>query len=127
MFLNRNLSANISFSYLGKTSFYNFLTRENDPINAPEYKLNGTITYMPDLGVNWNVGMRHIPEFDWAAGVHYGTIQSYIVFDCAFGYNYNPTYGVLLNINNLNNDVHNEIIGGAALGLHYTLKLTARF
>jgi outer membrane receptor protein involved in Fe transport len=127
VFLNRNLSANISFSYLGKTSFYNFLTRENDPINAPEYKINATLTYMPDMGINWNIGMRYIPDFDWSAGVHYGTIQSYTVFDGALGYNFNPTYGVLLNINNLNNDVHNEIIGGPKLGRHVTLKLTARF
>jgi len=34
---------------------------------------------------------------------------------------------VLLNINNMNNDVHNEIIGGPKLGRHVTLKLTARF
>jgi outer membrane receptor protein involved in Fe transport len=71
--------------------------------------------------------MRHIPEFNWAAGVHYGTIKSYTVFDGAIGYNFNPTYGVLLNVNNLNNDVHNEIIGGPELGRHVTLKLTARF
>ena len=110
-----------------KTSFYNFLTRENDPINAPEYKINGTLTYMPDMGINWNICMRSIPEFDWAAGVHYGTIKSYTVFDAALGYNFNPTYGILLNINNLNSDVHNEIIGGPELARHYTLKLTARF
>ena len=82
---------------------------------------------MPDLGINWNIGMRHIPEFDWAAGVHYGTIQSYTVFDAALGYNFNDNYGVLFNVNNLNNDVHNEIIGGPKLGRHYTMKLTARF
>ena len=127
VFLSKHFSANISFSYLGTTSFYNYLTRENDPINAPEYKINGTLTYMPDRGINWNIGMRYIPEFDWAAGVHYGTIQSYTVFDAALGYNFNPTYGILLNIKNLNNDVHNEIIGGPKLGRHYTLKLTARF
>ena len=59
---------------------------------------------MPDdLGINWNIGIRHIPEFDWAAGVHYGTIQSYAVIDGALGYNFNSNYGVLFNINNLNN------------------------
>jgi outer membrane receptor protein involved in Fe transport len=127
VFISKHFSANITFSYLGTTSFYNFLTRENDPINAPEYKINGTLTYMPDMGINWNIGMRYIPEFDWAAGVHYGTIKSYTVFDAALGYNFNTTYGVLLNVNNFNNDVHNEIIGGPKLARHYTLKLTARF
>ena len=72
-------------------------SKKNDPINAPEYKINGTLTYMPDLGINWNIGMRYIPEFDWAAGVHYGTIQSYTVFDAALGYNFNENYGVLFN------------------------------
>jgi len=126
IFLNKDLSANISFSYLGTTHFYNFITRENDPINAPEYKINGTLTYMPDLGINWNIGMRYIPEFDWAAGVHYGTIQTYTVIDAALGYNFNGNYGVLFNVNNLNNDVHNEIIGGPKLGRHFTLKFTTR-
>ena len=64
VFLDRDFSSNITFSFLGKTSFYNFLTREYDPINAPEYKINGTLTYMPDLGINWNIGMRYIPEFN---------------------------------------------------------------
>ena len=71
--------------------------------------------------------MRHIPEFNWAAGVHYGTIKSYAVFDSTIGYNFNPTYCVLLNVNNLTNHVHNEIIGGPELRRHVTLKLTASF
>ena len=120
-------STNISFSYLGTTSFYNFLTREYDPINAPQYKINGTLTYMPELGFNWNIGMRIIPEFEWASGVHYGKINAYNVFDAALGYNFNKSYGLLLNVNNLTNNLHNEIIGGPDLGRHLTLKLTARF
>ena len=127
VFLDKNFSTNISFSYLGTTSFYNFLTREYDPINAPQYKINGTLTYMPELGFNWNIGMRVIPEFEWASGVHYGKINAYNVFDVALGYNFNKSYGLLLNVNNLTNNLHNEIIGGPDLGRHLTLKLTARF
>ena len=36
-------------------------------------------------------------------------------------------YDLLLNINNVNDDVHREIIGGQKLGRHITLKLNARF
>jgi len=71
--------------------------------------------------------MRIIPEFEWASGVHYGKINAYNVFDVALGYNFNKSYGLLLNVNNLTNNLHNEIIGGPDLGRHLTLKLTARF
>ena len=69
----------------------------------------------------------HIPEFQWAAGVHFGTIESYTVVDAGMGYNFNSIYSLLLNTTNLTNNLHNEIIGGPMLGRHFTLKLTARF
>ncbi|GIR23271.1 hypothetical protein CM15mP37_07760 [bacterium] len=43
------------------------------------------------------------------------------------GYRFNETYDLLFNVNNLNNDVHREIIGGPKLGRQWTLKLTGRF
>ena len=73
------------------------------------------------------LGARYIPEFDWSAGVHFGTIESYFVLDGMIGYRFNETYDLLFNVNNLNNDVHREIIGGPKLGRQWTLKLTGRF
>ncbi|MBC8310943.1 MAG: TonB-dependent receptor, partial [Candidatus Marinimicrobia bacterium] len=134
IFLDKNFSLDFTGSFLGKTGFYNFLTRDYDPINAPQYKLSTALTYMPDIGLNWNLSMRHIPTFKWAAGVHFGTIESYTVLDGGIGYNFQykwkdssiRTYSLLFNTSNINNDFHNEIIGGPELGRHFTLKLTAR-
>jgi len=134
IFLNKNFSLDFTGSFLGQTGFYNFLTKDYDPINAPKYKLSAVLTFMPENGLNWNLNMRHIPTFKWAAGVHFGNIKSYTVLDGGIGYNFQHkwrdssirTYSLLFNISNINNHFHNEIIGGPELGRHFTLKLTAR-
>ena len=126
-FLTPQISTDVNFSFLGKTKFWNFLTRSYDPINAPKYKINAKMAYNADKGFHGNVGFRYIPEFEWAAGVHYGIIDEYLVFDTMLGYRFAERYDLLLNINNINGDVHREIIGGPKLGRHITLKLNARF
>ena len=134
VFLDKNFSLDCNGSFLGETGFYNFLTKDYDPINAPQYKLSAALTFMPETGFNWSLNMRHIPTFKWAAGVHFGTIESYTVLDGGIGYNFQHkwrdssirTYSLLFNISNINNHFHNEIIGGPELGRHFTLKLTAR-
>ena len=114
-FFSPQLLGEIRFSYLGQQAFYNHLTDSDDPVNAPRYKVSGSVTYNSR---KWWAGLtgRHIPEFDWSAGVFYGTIASYTVFDLSTGYRFGDTYTLKLNISNLNNDVHREIIGGAELG-----------
>ena len=126
-FLTPQISTDVNFSFLGKTKFWNFLTRSYDPINAPKFKINAKMAYNADKGFHGNVGFRYIPEFEWAAGVHYGIIDEYLVFDTMLGYRFAERYDLLLNINNINGDVHREIIGGPKLGRHITLKLNARF
>ena len=126
-FLTPQISTDVNFSFLGKTKFWNFLTRSYDPINAPKYKINAKMAYNADKGFHGNIGFRYIPEFEWAAGVHYGIIDEYLVFDTMLGYRFAERYDLLLNINNINGDVHREIIGGPKLGRHITLKLNARF
>jgi len=126
-FITPQITADVNFSFLGKTRFWNFLTRSYDPINAPKFKVNGKVAYNSDHGFHGNIGFRYIPEFDWSAGVHYGTIDQYLVIDSMVGYRFGKRYDLLLNINNLNGDVHREIIGGPKLGRHITLKLNARF
>ena len=92
-----------------------------------KFKVNAKVAYNADHGFHGNMGFRYIPEFDWSAGVHYGTIDKYLVIDSMVGYRFGKRYDLLLNINNLNGDVHREIIGGPKLGRHITLKLNARF
>ena len=126
-FLTPQISTDVNFSFLGKTKFWNFLTRSYDPINAPKFKINAKMAYNADKGFHGNIGFRYIPEFEWAAGVHYGIIDEYLVFDTMLGYRFAERYDLLLNINNINGNVHREIIGGPKLGRHITLKLNARF
>jgi outer membrane receptor protein involved in Fe transport len=126
-FITPQISADLNLSYLGKTRFWNFLTRDYDPINAPKYKVNGKVAYNAKKGLHGNIGFRFIPEFEWASGVHYGIIEKYLVLDTMVGYRFGKRYDLLLNINNLNGDIHREIVGGPKLGRHVTLKLNARF
>ena len=130
MFLTRKLSADLNLSYIANKGYWNPLLEAYDPINAPRYKINGKLTYMNRPGFMGNIGFRYIPEFEWSAGVHYGTIDSYMIIDTMVGYQFKGNlspYSLLLNINNLNNDEHREIIGGPKLGRNVTLKLNARF
>jgi len=126
-FITDRISADVNFSLLGRKGYYNKLTGNLDPINAPRFKLNAKLTYMAEEGFLGNLGFRYIPEFEWSAGVHFGTIESYLVIDGMLGYKFNERYDLLLNINNINDDVHREIIGGPKLGRHITLKLNAHF
>jgi len=126
-FLTDRITADVNFSYLGKTRFWNFLTRDYDPINAPKFKINSTLAYNAPKGFHGNIGFRYIPKFKWSAGVHYGTIQTYLIIDTMVGYKFNDRFGLLLNIKNLNGDRHREIIGGPKLGRHITLKFTTHF
>ena len=112
MFLTRKLSADLNLSYIANKGYWNPLLEAYDPINAPRYKINGKLTYMNRPGFMGNIGFRYIPEFEWSAGVHYGTIDSYMIIDTMVGYQFKGNlspYSLLLNINNLNNDEHREI------------------
>ena len=126
-FLTKNITLDLNVSFIGKDKFYNPLTRDYDPVNAPQYKLNGKLAYIAEKGLFGNIGARYIPEFDWAAGVHFGKIESYFVLDGMLGYRFNDRYDLLFNVNNMNNDVHREIIGGPKLGRQFTLKFNAKF
>ena len=126
-FLSKNITLDLNFSYIGKDKFYNRLTRDYDPVNAPKFKVNGKVSYIAEKGFFGNLGARYIPEFEWSAGVHYGTIESYFVIDGMLGFRFNEQYDLLLNLNNINNDLHREIIGGPKLGTQFTLKLNAKF
>ncbi|MEE8334824.1 MAG: TonB-dependent receptor, partial [Candidatus Neomarinimicrobiota bacterium] len=125
-FITRSITADLNLSYLGKTGFYNFLTKGIDPINAPQFKINGQLAYNTDLGFSGNLGFRYIPEFDWSAGVHFGTIPTYLVLDGMLAYKFDRRYSLLLNINNISGNMHREIIGGPEMGRHVTLKLNVK-
>ena len=59
-----------------------------------------------------------------SAGVFFGTIYTYTVADLSTGYRVNDLFTLKLNINNLTNDVHREIVGGAYLGRQVVASVT---
>ncbi len=124
-FFSRNLSGEMRLSYLGKQAFDNPLTKAKDPINAPAYKLSASLSYTSPSGRWWsNLSIRHIPGFDWSAGVFFGTIDTYTVADINLGHRINDTYTLKANLNNITNDVHREIVGGAELGRQIVLSMS---
>jgi len=124
-FLSKQWTLDLNFSYLGTKHFYNFLTKDYDPINAPTVKLNANLSYSHSKGHNASLGFRYIPEFDWSAGVFYGTIPSYFVTDISMTYKINEIWSVMFNGSNIFNDYHREIIGGPKLGRHLKLQVAA--
>ena len=124
-FITGKLTLDMNFSYLGTRSFYNFLTKGEDPINAPMFKINANLGYNHDEGHNLTVGFRYIPEFDWSAGVFFGTIPSYLITDVSMSYKVNEAWSFMLNASNVFNDVHREIIGGPELGRHFKFQIAA--
>ncbi|MFQ6676050.1 MAG: TonB-dependent receptor [Fidelibacterota bacterium] len=124
-FLTRNLTAEINASYLSRKHFYNPLTKDYDPINAPAFKITGSLNYSSSKRYWGGIGFRYIPTFDWSAGVYFGTIKEYFVVDVNLGYRLNSMFTLQLNGSNVFNDLHREIIGGPELGRHVTAKLSA--
>ncbi|SVC49197.1 uncharacterized protein METZ01_LOCUS302051, partial [marine metagenome] len=124
-FLTKRITTELNASYLGMQEFYNPLTRDYDPINAPQYKINSSVSYESSVGLIAGLNIRYIPRFKWSAGVFYGTIDQYFIADANLGYKINNTYSILANITNLFNDVHREIVGGPELGRHFTFKVSA--
>ena len=72
--------------------FYNPLTRDYDPINAPQYKITSSVSYESPAGLTAGLNIRYIPRFKWSAGVFYGTIDQYFITDVNLGYKINNTY-----------------------------------
>ncbi|MEE9465355.1 MAG: TonB-dependent receptor, partial [Candidatus Neomarinimicrobiota bacterium] len=124
-FFSPRVMGEVRFSYLGTKSFYNPLTKAEDPVNAPQYKISLSGKYSGRDDRFWiGFAARQIPTFDWSAGVFYGTIESYLVVDLNAGYRINDMFTLKANINNLNGQVHREIIGGAFLGRQIVVNLT---
>ena len=104
----------------------NELTRQNDPINAPEWKWNGSIKWDSSI---WALSLnyRHVNKYKWNDGIWAGTIGPYDIFD--FHYNYMLTDNLKLSISALNfmDDQHKELIGGAVMGRQVIMRMTSTF
>ena len=113
----------LNFSFYGTTDYYNALTKKNDPINAPKFKMNGSVGWESPIG-GIAVKYRHVDRFEWSDGIWSGFIGPYDLFD--LHYNYQINNNIQFNITALNifNDVHKELIGGAKMGRQIIMRFS---
>ena len=118
-----NLALDANFSFYKTTEYYNILTRKNDPINAPKFKMNASINWQAPIG-NISIKYRHVDRFDWKDGIWSGVIGPYDLID--IHYNYKINKHLEFNITGLNvfDDRHKEMIGGAVMGRQIILRMS---
>ena len=117
------IALDANFSFYNTTEYYNVLTRKNDPINAPKFKMNASINWESPIG-NFSVKYRHVDQFAWKDGIWAGTIGPYDLID--LHYNYKISKHLEFNITGLNifDDRHKEMIGGAVMGRQIILRMS---
>jgi outer membrane receptor protein involved in Fe transport len=94
--------------------------------NTPDKKFNAGVAYNGKK-FNGSVKWRHVPSFDWAAGIFAGRIIEYDIFNAALGYQINDNFRVGVNALNLTDEEHFEIFGGAVLGRRILGNVQATF
>ncbi|MBI1808123.1 MAG: TonB-dependent receptor [Ignavibacteria bacterium] len=83
--------------------------------NAPDFKMNGGITYRNANGYEAGVTVKYVPSFDWAAGIYQGRILAYTLVNLVASYKLTPNIQFGLNVSNLLDREHYEIFGGSLL------------
>ena len=84
--------------------------------NTPEYKVNGGITYIHPSGHSAEINVKYIPEYPWAAGIFRDSnIPSYVIANLSGAYILTKSISLNLNVFNLFDNVHYEILGGSLL------------
>jgi outer membrane receptor for ferrienterochelin and colicins len=102
-------------------SYFEFEVIEKDPNdyllpNSPKFKISGGVTYYHPEGHSVALKVKHIPTFPWAAGIYRDAdVLEYTMVN--FGGTYRATQFLSLNLNvtNLLNKEHYEILGGSLL------------
>ena len=64
------------------------------------------------------LNLRHVDAFKWSDGIWLGVIGPYNVLDLFYTYHLTNNLDFNMSILNLNNDLHKELIGGAALDVY---------
>ena len=121
-----NLVIDGNISWYGTTEYYNKLTRKNDPINAPKWKWNGSIKWDSILGAI-TLNYRHVNKFKWNDGIWSGFIGPYDIFDIHYNYKIFENLSLSISAQNIFNDKHKELIGGAKIGRQINFRLESTF
>ena len=88
--------------------------------NAPTFKMNGGLTYRTD---DYSVGLavKYVPSFEWKAGIYRtdpngnGKILAYTLVDLTASCKVFPSLEAALNVTNLLDRVHYQILGGSLI------------
>jgi len=117
------MKADLNFSFYGTTNYYNALTKKNDPINAPKFKLNASLGWDSPFGT---IGFkyRHVDRYEWSDGIWRGFIGPYDLVDFLYNYKINNYLEFSLTAMNIFNDVHKEMIGGAKMGRQIIMRFS---
>ena len=121
-----DLTTTCSFSWYNSTTYYNELTKKEEPINAPKYKWNFSLKYASKFG-DMALSYRHVDRFEWQDGLWAGTIGPYNIFDFHYNYTINDNLKLSMSALNFLNDVHREMVGGAKLGRQVIFRLSSSF
>ena len=125
-FISKQWTLDLNFSYLGTKHFYNFLTKDYDPINAPKWKGNASLQWNLTLG-DLILNLRYVEAFDWSDGLWSGIIGRYNILDLFYTYHVTDNLDINISALNLNNDIHKELIGGALIGRQIIMRFTSTF
>jgi len=102
-------------------SYFEFDVVEKDPNdyllpNSPKFKIGGGITYYHPAGHNISAKLKYVPTFPWAAGIYRdGEVLQYTMLNLGGTYVASHFLSFNVNVTNLLNQEHYEILGGSLL------------
>jgi len=114
-------------------SFFEFDVIEKDPNdyllpNSPKYRISGGITYYHEEGHDVSIQAKHVPTFPWAAGVFRdGDVLEYTMVNVGGTYRVTNFFSLNLNVTNVLNQEHYEILGGSLLQRRALLTASVTF
>ncbi|OGU77445.1 MAG: hypothetical protein A2V93_09675 [Ignavibacteria bacterium RBG_16_34_14] len=84
--------------------------------NTPEFKINGGVTYIHPAGHSAEINVKYIPTYPWAAGIFRDSnIPEYTVVNISGTYLLTKYISLNLNVYNIFDNMHYEILGGSLL------------
>ena len=120
-----NITFDTNFSFYNSTEYYNKLTKKNDPINAPKFKMNASLMWETPKFGTIGIKYKHVDQYLWKDGIWSGIIGPYDLIDLLYNYEINDYLGLNITIQNLFNDVHKEMVGGPFMSRQITMRLSA--
>lgn len=131
-YLSRNWNIGGNYSYYSKNLFAKSgeTQSQNIVLNAPKHKFGVMLNYRnPNLALHGNLRLRFVDSFPVNSGVYTGHVERYAILDLNVGYTlpFSPDTRLSLNVQNLTNNRHREVVGAPKIGRLSILRLTQTF